>query len=365
MANENTKEVSIFQSKYNEFVDELEQTFPEYSSQCKKSKSLDESTRLQRFMTEVNSVHSFQSNSDVNTSKNPGIVLPEIVLTDDVWNTLSDQSRGAIWEYLRILSLCSFLESGFSDDSTPPTWMNDMMNEMKQKLESVDFENLLKKFMTFFKSTESSSGDEKDEETKGGLPNFENLFEKGFPKLPEKFLKGHLARLAQEIVKDITPEDLGIRPDMMEECEKDPSRAFNILFSTFTNDPTLIQRTISKIGKRLQQKIASGSIRPQEIAREAEELMKEFSSNSSFVEMMEGIKSAFGFEDMDLARKAGKESSARLSLVRDRLRKKLEKNKAATAASSSTPSPTTPSSTSSSKPNPSSSQKKGNNGKKK
>jgi hypothetical protein len=29
--------------------------------------------------------------------------------------------------------------------------------------------------------------------------------------------------------------------------------------------------------------------------------MKEFANNSSFVEMMEGIKGAFGFADMDLS----------------------------------------------------------------
>jgi hypothetical protein len=73
--------------------------------------------------------------------------------------------------------------------------------------------------------------------------------------------------------------------------------------------------------------VQSGSIRPDDIAREAEELMKEFAENSSFVDMMQGIKSVFGMEDMDTARKAGREGSARLSTARDRLRKKLEKKK--------------------------------------
>jgi hypothetical protein len=41
--------------------------------------------------------------------------------------------------------------------------------------------------------------------------------------------------------------------------------------------------------------------------------------------MMGGLKSAFGMEDMDIARAAGKEGSARMATVRDRLRKKLEK----------------------------------------
>jgi hypothetical protein len=151
-----------------------------------------------------------------------------------------------------------------------------------------------------------------------------------------------MAKLAQEIVKDITPEDLGISPEMIAECEKNPSRAFDILFQVFGNNPAIIQKTVQKIGKRLQQKIASGQIRPQEIAREAEELMKEFAGNSSFVDMMEGIKGAFGFQDMDMAKAAGREGSARLAMVKDRLKKKASEKEAKKAAQNASLVPTNP-----------------------
>jgi hypothetical protein len=103
---------------------------------------------------------------------------------------------------------------------------------------------------------------------------------------------------------------------------------FLILFQVFGKNPEILQKTVQKIGKRLQHKITSGAIKPQEIAREAEELMKEFSENSSFVDMLGGLKKAFGFEDMDLARQAGKEGSARLSIVKDRLKKKASEKEA-------------------------------------
>jgi hypothetical protein len=226
------------------------------------------------------------------------------------------------------------MEAGFSEGSKPE-WMDEAMNDMKKKLEGIDFQNIIGKFMTFFKANEGKDGEEKS--GMGGMPSgFEKLFENGFPKIPEKFLKGHMARLAQEIVKDITPEDLGISPEMLAECEKNPSRAFDLLFQVFGSNPANIQKIVQKIGKRLQQKITSGQIRPQEIAREAEELMKEFAGNSSFVDMMEGIKGAFGFQDMDLAKAAGREGSARLAAVKDRLKKKAsekEAKKAAQAAS--------------------------------
>jgi len=339
------EEKSVFSTKYSEFVEDLLGTLPEYTSQIQVAKALDDKTRLSRFQEEVRVGNTFSGDDggEAEFTKNPKMVLPGVEVSDGVWASLSDNSRKAIWEYVRILSICCFMEAGFSEDSKPPAWMDDAMNDMKKKLEGVDFQNIIKKFMTFFKSTQGFTG-ATEGTTEGtadpsvkpsGLPGgFDKFFEGGFPKIPEKFLKGHMAKLAQEIVKDITPEELGISPEMMAECEKTPSRAFDILFQVFTNNPTIIQKTVQRIGKRLQQKIASGAIRPQEIAHEAEELMKEFASNSSFVEMMEGIKSAFGFEDMGMAKAAGRESSARLAMVKERLRKKVAVKEAATKATS-------------------------------
>lgn len=326
-------ETSLFQTKYDEFADQLLEVLPEYEHVIRSALALDDITRLNRFQSEVKI--DIQNNSDelylLNT--NIGTVLPGVIITDNIWTTLSENTRKAMWEHVRILSMCCFFEAGFSEGSKPE-WMDDAMNEMKNKLEEIDFDGLAKKFATFFKQTDNigenqaSGGAGTSTEDNDSIPkSLEGLFGAGFPKIPEQFLKGHLAKLAQEIVKDITPDDLGFSPEMMEECEKSPSRAFDILFSTFTKNPGLIQKTVQKIGKRLQQKIISGAIRPQEIAREAEELMKEFAGNSSFIEMMEGLKGAFGFEDIGIAKQAGREGSARLAMVKDRLKKKLEKRK--------------------------------------
>lgn len=339
-----TSEVSAFQTKYDEFADELLGVLPEYEVQIRAALALDEATRLSRFQEEVKVANTFAAEESADYTKNPGTIIPGVVIDNTVWASLSENTHKAMWEHVRVLSMCCFFEAGFTEGSTPPVWMDDAMNEMKKTLDGIDFDGLAKKFSTFFKSSETAesskggqgaaaggagaSATEGDTEGEGGLPKgLEGLFGAGFPKIPDKFLKGHLAKLAQEIVKDITPDDLGFSPEMIADCEKSPSRAFDILFSTFTKNPGLIQKTVQKIGKRLQQKIVSGSIRPQEIAREAEELMKEFAGNSSFVEMMEGLKGAFGFEDMGLAKQAGREGSARLAMVKDRLKKKLEAKK--------------------------------------
>ena len=331
MEESNAPEKSVFQTKYDEFVEDLLGALPEYTQQITAAKGLEAAARLSRFQEEIKVGNTFGTDDNEDTSKNPGRVLPGVEISDAVWASLSENTHKAIWEYVRILSICCFMEAGFSDDAKAPAWMDDAMNDMKKKLEGVDFQNIIKKFMTFFKSAGDKEGEAAGKE--GGLPaGFEKLFENGFPQLPERFLKGHMAKLAQEIVKDIKPEDLGITPEMVEECEKNPSRAFDILFQVFGNNPGIIQKTVQKVGKRLQQKFMSGAINPNEIAREAEELMKEFAGNGNFVEMMEGIKGAFGFGDMDMARQAGREGSARLALAKERLKKKASEKEAKRAA---------------------------------
>ena len=321
------KEQSLFQQKYNEFVGDLLGALPEYTNEIQVAAALGEAERV----TEFKNVAVGHLTED---KANPQQILPGVTVSDTVWESLSENTQKAIWEHLRLVSMCHMMETGFDAATTEagatPSWMDDAMKDMKDKLDSDEFQSMMKKFMGIFGSKKDD-----DDTTEAGdaaaagasIPNFGSFFEKGMPKLPERFLNGHLVRLAQEIVKDIKPEDLGLDPEMMAECEKEPSRAFSMLFATFKNKPEVIQKVIAKVGNRIQHKIKTGAIRMEEIAREAEELIKEFADNPAFVEMMEGIKKAFGFEDMGLAKKAGKESSARLSMVRDRLRKKLDKKK--------------------------------------
>ena len=335
-----TPSLSVFQTKYDEFAKELLETFPEFAPHLAAAVALPPDERLRRFQAEVKVAHISDK------AANPGTFLPGVVMPDATWASLSVGNQSVLWEYLRLLSMCCFLEGGFgaaglagatgagvtgdgSGDEAAKGFFEEVMGEWKSKLETVDFEGLMGKFATAFPffggggagGAGAGAGAGTDASGGGGFK---------MPKLPEKLLKGHLAKLAEEIVKDIKPEDLGLTPEMMAECETNPAKAFELLIQTFTRNPTLIQSTIQKIGKRLQHKIQTGAIRPQEIAREAEELMKEFSENEEFVELMSTFKSAFGFEDMGLARQTGKEQSARMAMVKERLRRKLDSKKGTT-----------------------------------
>jgi hypothetical protein len=302
---------SVFQTKYDAFAKELLETFPELAEPLRAALALTPVERLQQFQASVKVT--------ADSTLNCRTLLPGVTLTDATWASLSPSNQKVIWEYVRLLTMCCFLE-GFATDGLEglgggtKSFLDSVMGDWKDKLGKVDFDGLLGKFSKIF--------DFGGKDVSGSTAN-------GFkmPKLPERFMKGQLAKLAEEIVRDIKPEDLGLTPEVMAECEKSPSRAFDLLVQIFTKNPEKIQGMIKRIGKRLQQKVQSGAIRPQEIAAEAEELMKEFAGNTDMVSMMESLKSAFGFEDMDTARAAGRDGSARLSAVRERLRKKLDAKK--------------------------------------
>jgi hypothetical protein len=179
------------------------------------------------------------------------------------------------------------------------------MRDARASMDSIDFEKLSEKFFSAFG-------------TKGSA----------LPPFPEKFLKGKLAKLAEEMVREFKPEDFGFSKEELEACERDPARAFEILMKGSMGNPKLIQTAMGRIAKKLQDKVARGELKPKELVEEAESLMKEFQSHPAFVELMEAFRGMFGGDHAeDLQRSATRDDQSRLSIVQARLRKKLEARK--------------------------------------
>ncbi len=298
---------SIFNSKYDEFVGNLRDVFPELTPALDAASALPLADRISKFRAEVMPV---AGNPNRNSAANPGKILPGVELSDAQWASISSNSQASIQEFLTLLSFSILLDANTAAEfgEGGKEAFDTFLKSMKDKMSKVDFSSFTSKFSKLF-----------------GVDGA------NIPKLPEKFMKGHIARLAEEMMRDFKPEDFGLDPDTLRECESEPSKAFEMLLQAFTSNPGILQNSIQKIGKRLQSKIQSGAIKPQQIVAEAEELMKEFSENPAFVEMMESFRSMFGMEDPDLARKTGNEQSARMSIVKQRLQKKLEAKKAAAA----------------------------------
>jgi ParB-like chromosome segregation protein Spo0J len=128
-------------------------------------------------------------------------------------------------------------------------------------------------------------------------------------------------------VKEFRPEDFGLSAEELERAGNDPTQAFGLLSQIYTRNPANLQNVMKRIAKRLQEKVQRGELRPQEIASEAEELIKEFTENPAMKDLMESFKSMFGFEDPEAARAVGRDGNSRLAIARNRLRKRMNEKK--------------------------------------
>ena len=286
---------SVFFTKYNEFCDELKEAFPERRDKITFAKTLRNEVKLARFKSEV-----LPTAGDPNRDpeKCPGTVLPGVTIPESIWTDLSVGTQKAIQKYLTLLSVCCMAGSSTFDAK----FAEEMLKNLKDKLDTVDFKSFSEKIMGMF--------------TSGGLP-----------KMPDRLLKGQLAKLAEELVKEFTPEDFGLDPAEMAAAGENPMRAFEMLSRIYTDKPEIMQNAMKKIAKRLQEKVQRGELRPQEMAKEAEELMKEFTENPEMVGLMETFRGMFSFQDTDTARSVGRDGENRLSIIQARLRKKLEEKK--------------------------------------
>jgi hypothetical protein len=308
---------AIFQTKYDEFASALTDVFPELAVDITASMALSPQERISRFKTEVLPA---AGNTKRDPATFPGMVLPGVFINETLWDSVSEKTKEAINKFINLLTFTFVMKEGGSEDFGGDAfrqWADMFMDQWRGKLDRADFDSFTKRFADLF----GSGGDR--------LPPF-----------PEKLRRGKLVKLAEEIVKELTPEEFGLDPDVVKQCEADPSKAFEILMETTMNNPGKLQNAMKRIIKRLQEKFQRGEFRPQELAAEAEEMMKEFSENPAFVEMMEQMRKTFGFEDMSSARAAGQEPSARMKIVQERLRRKQAQNAAAKATS--TASATTP-----------------------
>jgi hypothetical protein len=289
-----------FEKKVKEFVADLQGAFPELATELTAAAAMPVDELLEEYMESVFMKHAEKKDS----LQCPGCILPGVTISHALWSVVSEATKRTVFDYLSILDLLAMCENG-SAKGMGKEWAENIMKNWRSRMDKVDFESMAEKFKDIFGGT-------------GALP-----------KLPEKFLKGKLAKLAEDIVREFKPEDFGLRPEDLKAVERDPARAFEILMQASTANPAILQNAMMRVGKRLQSKIQKGELRPEDLAAEAEEMMKEFQSNPAFTEMMESFRKAFSFEEPAAARAAGKDT--RLSQTQARLRKKLEERKAAAA----------------------------------
>jgi len=99
---------SIFQQKYDEFAMELEGALPELATTIAAAKAMSADDRVKRFAEVI--LPSCVPNRD--KTKNPGLVLPGVLIPESLWTSLSDASQKAIQEYLTLLGFTALYSGG-------------------------------------------------------------------------------------------------------------------------------------------------------------------------------------------------------------------------------------------------------------
>lgn len=285
----------MFLTKYVEFCEELKVVYPEATAIIELAKGLSDEEKKARF---IKYIVPKVTAAKRNPRQNPGVLLPGVLISDEKWAEFSPVTKQAIQEFLTVLTFCAT----FGAEGMNMKWAEQALNAMKEKFNTADFKSLSDKIMDLMKSGEFSS-------------------------LPERLMKGQIAKLAEDLVKEFKPEDFGLTAEELQRAGSDPTQAFGLLSQIYTRNPAMLQTVMKRIAKRLQEKVQRGELRPQELAAEAEELMKEFTENPAMKELMESFKGMFGMDDPEVARAAGRDGSSRLNLVRERLRKRMDAKK--------------------------------------
>ena len=320
---------ATFSSTYAQFLAELGLTFPEYAEALKAAAACT-AAEFGALWTPHTAAVAAQ---DASIFTEAGVPLVRgVPMTAALWGELGPATRAAIWKYLSSLLLlyaadASAEEEGPWDLSGFKANLDRMMKTLGESKESTDISGAAPPFAALFEKLAGMMGGgvgaggtgagTTGAGTTGAAPPF---------KLPERLFKGHIAKIAEELVREFKPEEFGIDATMLE--SKDPAVAFTYLQEIFTKKPELMMNAAQKIGKRLQAKFAKGEINRDEIIREAEELMKEFSDNEAFSSLFGSLGELFKSGEKE----SGNEGSARRREVQERLRRKQAAKKEAAAA---------------------------------
>jgi hypothetical protein len=317
----------VFASVYAQFLDDLKETFPEFRAALLHAGSVPSESAEARFVEVWRTHTSAVAAQDSSLFAGAGVELvPGFVMTAALWSELSAGTHAAIWKYLSTLLLLAANDGseGLWDLSGFQTTMAEIVERLKGGAEGSEeglgglgdvFAQFQKMAESFgFKDLSGASNSAAAGAAAGGF------------KIPERLFKGHIAKIVEELVKEFKPEDFGITPEMME--VKDPKVMFEYLQEIFTKKPETLMAAGQKIAKKLQAKFASGSIKREDIVREVEELMKEFSGNEAFAELFGGLGDMLKSTD----RESGNEHSARRREVQERLRRKAAEKEARRAA---------------------------------
>ena len=300
------------------FCSELRLTFPELGPQIDRA----ESVTAAQFWAMWNSDMAIllQRNPADLFEKRRGLIMGAVQMTPALWGELSVTTQGAIWKYLRTMILEVAMTMNLDSlDTTIMQQLSVIITEerlasggVEADAEKTEMFDHLKPLMDRLKGM------------LGGFMDMSGAFAGAtFPEIPEKLRKGKIAKLAEDMAKQIDPAEFGLDPDLLKGDNLED--IIKRLVEMYRRDPTVLTAGAKRIADKIKAKLTGGSINREELLAEAQEFVALFKDHPLFKEAIakfEGLVGAGGLAEMFGSPSAAAPSERRRA-VQERLRKKL------------------------------------------
>jgi hypothetical protein len=331
--------MSSFTATLKAFCDELRLTFPELETTVSRAAAL---TAPQFWSSWQNGLTVLVARDEEALLKGAraGFLLGPVRLTSEVWAELSVNTKGAIWRYLRTLTLESAMAVGIDGLDT---------ESMQALMAIISSESLEQGGQTAEAETnEIFSESMKNmgpliEKLKGllgagaGSGGFMDLSGFTMPEIPERLRYGRIAKLAEEMAKQFNPAEFGIDPTLLSGTNVEEILAR--LAEMYKKDPTLLVGGAKKMAERIKTQILGGSLNREELIGEAQEFINLFKEHPQFKDIIgkvSGLMGPGGLAEM-FGGGSSAEPSERRRAVQERLRKKLAARTAAASGGAGGP----------------------------
>ena len=343
IVNENNNErkkinkiLSSFVKTFKEFINDLQNVYPEYKEQLTKNILKEDnfevnSIIIDHFMTSITPYLiqiSQKDESIFNDEENKFTIFKDVDF-NLIWSKSNEMNKEIIWKYLHTLILIGNNYNGAIKKDGIFKQFNEMLSQSELDDESLNHISDQEKAMLNMVKSLSEERNGNEEKTQNNNSNIhENLTGGMF----ENTKIGEIAKeLASEINFDEFSQNLG---SLGEGEDVDPSKLFDNLIG---KDPMKLMGLIQNVGSKIQDKISNGKINEQELVSEAQNMMQGLQDNPLFKGMNgEGINSVFnngmasslfgGNEDKnddldDLDKDINKENAESSSFNPDNIRK--------------------------------------------
>ena len=281
--------LSSFSSTLHEFISDLQLVFPEYEvvlSQHRENLKVNAEYYISWF-EKINEEYFFdistknESIFEVGENK-PLEFLPGMDFRK-LWQCqITEKTKASIWKYLHILLILVFnyQMKGEKISDTFEQW-NKMLDgnnidEEKLKVMKEQTEKILKLMQNLTAEEEHSGHEDGEGVGVGGttesstkadgddLPFDEEMKNDPFMKILES---SKIAKLAEELAKEI---------------KFDETSAVDDIFKKFGKDPKQIMSLVKNVGNKIQNKLSSGDIRQEDLLNEAQTLLSSMKDSKAF-----------------------------------------------------------------------------------